>query len=83
MKSKPLLKTVSLVLIWLICKFPSLKLNIEEYPSLKNHFIKIGQTRLEQTGNPGSRKKTANKWFETQDSISFWQDFEKPKIIWG
>ncbi len=28
-----------------------------------------------------SRKKTNNKWFETQDSISYWEDFAKPKII--
>ena len=30
-----------------------------------------------------SRKKTSNKWFETQDSISYWEDFSKPKIVWG
>ena len=29
-----------------------------------------------------ARKKTSNKWFETQDSISYWEDFNKPKIIW-
>ncbi len=29
-----------------------------------------------------SRKKTSNKWFETQDSISYWEDFSLPKIIW-
>ena len=29
-----------------------------------------------------ARKKTSNKWFETQDSISYWEDFSKPKIIW-
>ena len=28
------------------------------------------------------RKKTSNKWFETQDSISYWEDFSKPKILW-
>ena len=28
-----------------------------------------------------SRKKTNNKWFETQDSISYLEDFFKPKII--
>src|SRR5690606_38779861 len=22
------------------------------------------------------------KWFETQDNIAFWQDFEKPKLVW-
>ena len=30
-----------------------------------------------------ARKKTSNKWFETQDSISYWEDFNKPKIVWG
>lgn len=30
-----------------------------------------------------ARKKTNNKWFETQDSISYWDDFSKPKIVWG
>ena len=29
-----------------------------------------------------ARKRTANKWFETQDSISYWKDFLKPKIIY-
>ena len=29
-----------------------------------------------------SRKKTSNKWFETQDSISYWEDFYKQKIAW-
>lgn len=29
-----------------------------------------------------SRKRTSNKWFETQDSITYWEDFLKPKIIY-
>ena len=29
-----------------------------------------------------SRKKTNNKWFELQDSISYWEDFYKPKIVY-
>lgn len=45
--------------------------------------------RLEQTGKEykvngeiiKARKKTTNKWFETQDSISYWEDFSKQKII--
>ena len=47
--------------------------------------------RLEQTGQTHvvdgvtvkARKKTNNKWFETQDSISYWDDFSKPKIAWS
>lgn len=29
-----------------------------------------------------SRKKSANKWFETQDNIAFYSDFDEPKVIW-
>ena len=29
-----------------------------------------------------SRKRTSNKWFETQDSITYWEDFFKPKIVY-
>ena len=68
---------------WLICTFPSLKLEIDSYPVIKKYLIDFGVSRLEQSGNIHSRKKTNNKWFETQDSISYWKDFEKPKIIWG
>ena len=47
--------------------------------------------RLEQTGRSyvingevvKARKKTTNKWFETQDNIGYWEDFDKPKIVYG
>ncbi len=29
-----------------------------------------------------SRKRTGNKWFETQDQISYWKEFDKPKLLW-
>jgi len=29
-----------------------------------------------------ARKRTANEWFETQDSIAYWEDFLKPKIVY-
>ena len=30
-----------------------------------------------------ARKKTSNKWFETQDSINYWDDFSKPKLFYA
>ena len=68
--------------LYLISTFPSLKIDIEEYPAVKNHLLSFGYDRLKQTGEIGARKKTNNKWFETQDSISYWDDFYKPKIIY-
>ncbi len=76
--------------LWLIATFPSCHYDIEDYPAVKNHLLSYGKERLEQTGKTytingekvKARKKTNNKWFETQDSISYWDDFFKPKIFW-
>ena len=68
--------------LWLIGTFPTLKLNIEEYPSIKEHLLSFGISRLEQSGKSGARKKTSNKWFETQDTIAYWKNFLKPKIVY-
>ena len=76
--------------LWLIATFPSRHYNIDEYPAIKQYLLSFGIERLEQTGKTHivngekvkARKRTSNKWFETQDSISYWEDFSKPKIIW-
>jgi adenine-specific DNA-methyltransferase len=69
--------------LWLISTFPSLKIDIENYPAVKQHLLTFGYDRLKQTGEAGARKKTTNKWFETQDSIGYWDDFNRQKIVWG
>ncbi|WP_076498121.1 class I SAM-dependent DNA methyltransferase [Belliella pelovolcani] len=67
---------------YLIGTFPSLKIDIEEFQGIKKHLEGFGIERLEQSGLKGSRKKTSGKWFETQDSIAYWKEFEKPKIMY-
>ena len=69
--------------LYLITTFPSLKVDIEQYPAIKQHLLGFGYDRLKQTGDVGARKRTHNKWFETQDSISYWDDFYRQKIVWG
>ncbi len=69
--------------LWLIATFPSMNYDIEQYPAIKEHLLSFGYDRLKQTGERGSRKKTNNEWFETQDSINYWEDFFRPKIVWG
>jgi adenine-specific DNA-methyltransferase len=69
--------------LYIITTFPSLKIDIEEYPAVKQHLLTFGYNRLKQTGDVGARKKTNNQWFETQDSISYWDDLNSQKIIWG
>ena len=66
---------------YLITTFPVLKLDIVQYPIIKLHFETYGK-KLEQSGEVGCRKKTQNKWFEIQDSTSYYKDFEREKIIW-
>ena len=83
---------------YLIATFPSKKYDIEDYPAVRDYLLNFGKSdtdylsqygkdcwgkkRLEQSGNKGSRKKTHNKWFELQDSIAYWEDFNKQKVVW-
>ena len=75
---------------YLIATFPSRHYDIEQYPAVKQYLLSFGKERLEQTGKTyfvngekvKARKKTNNKWFETQDSISYWEDFSKQQIVW-
>lgn len=76
--------------LYLIGTFPALKLDIDKYPSIKKHLLSFHKERLEQTGltynvNGGkikARKKTHGKWFETQDNIAYYKEFDKPKIVY-
>ena len=68
--------------LYLISTFPALLLDIDNYPAIKEHLLSFGKERLEQSGAKGARKKTSNKWFETQDTISYYEEFSKPKIMY-
>jgi type II restriction/modification system DNA methylase subunit YeeA len=67
--------------LWVICTFPSKKIDIEQYSALKEYLASFGE-RLLQDGKPGHRKKTPHKWYETQDNIAYYPEFEKEKIVW-
>ncbi len=67
--------------LWVIATFPSLKLDIDDYPSLKTYLSQF-RPRIDQTGEKDCRKKTNNQWFETQDTIAYHEEFEKEKIVY-
>ncbi|HDZ4329279.1 class I SAM-dependent DNA methyltransferase [Campylobacter jejuni] len=67
--------------LWVIGTFPSLKIDIEQYPALKQYLSQF-LPRIEQSGEKGCRKKTSNKWFETQDNIAYYEEFEREKIVY-
>ena len=77
--------------LYIIATFPSKHYNIDDYPAVKKWLQSFGK-KLEQTGEEyidangikqKCRKKTNNKWFETQDSIAYWNDFSKQKIMYS
>lgn len=77
---------------WLIATLPALNLDIDDYPAIRDYLKSFGR-RLYQTGEEfgrdkngrpiKSRKKTGNKWFETQDQIAYYKEFEKEKSVWA
>jgi len=76
--------------LWVIGTFPALRLNIDDYPSIKKYFLDNFDIRqLEQSGKKypelgfDARKKTGNKWFETQDQIAYYPEFEKEKVVYS
>lgn len=76
--------------VYIIATFPALNIKINNYTAIKN-YLESFLPRIEQSGieypvDSGivikSRKKTVNKWFETQDPISFYKEFQEEKLIW-
>jgi hypothetical protein len=71
---------------WMISTFPILGIKLDDYPEIKNHLMAF-QKRLEpkpkgHSGKWDGRKAGSYKWFETQDSIGYHEEFRKPKIIY-
>lgn len=77
--------------LWLIATFPALKIDIDDYPAIKAYLEQFlpkikqtGEIFIDENGNEQkTRKKTGNKWFETQDSIDYWKEFEKEKVVYN
>ena len=66
-------------------------IEIDRYPSVKRHLEKF-RTKLEPKPEdwipakpndkwPG-RKEGTYAWYEIQDAVDYWHDFEAPKIIY-
>ncbi len=74
---------------YLVGIFPALKIDIDKYKSVKE-YLNSFQPKLNQTGETfinsegkeeKTRKKSYNKWYETQDPIAYYKEFEKEKIV--
>jgi len=56
-------------------------INIDEYPEVKRHLTKFKE--LLEPGTKIGRKAGSYVWYEIQDSTAYYQEFERPKIIWA
>ena len=82
--------TYSFANLYLICTFPSKHYDIDKYPAIRDYLLSFDKRRLAQTGEKdidgikgfNARKKTGNKWFETQDQINYSDDFFEQNIAW-
>jgi adenine-specific DNA-methyltransferase len=63
--------------LWLI--FTRRGIEIKKYPAIHDYLLQF-EDRL-TPGIPGGRKPGSYKWYEIQDNIAYWQEFERPKII--
>ncbi len=54
--------------------------DIERYSAILKHLAQYKQQLM--PGAEGGRKPGSYKWYEVQDNIGYWKEFEKPKIIY-
>ena len=75
---------------YLVGTFPALKIDIKKYPTIESYLDsfqpklnQVGESFINKEGKEDkTRKKSHNKWFETQDPIAYHKEFSKEKIIW-
>jgi len=63
--------------LWLI--FTRRGIDIKKYPAIHEYLKKYKQQLI--PGVPGGRKPGSYEWYEIQDNIAYWKEFEQPKII--
>ncbi len=68
--------------LWII--FTRRGINIDNYPTIKEYLYQFyGQLRPRNNGEESGRKPGPYKWYEIQDNVAYYQEFEKKKIAWG
>lgn len=55
-------------------------IEIEQYPAIIDHLLPF-KAKL-TPGIKGGRKPGPYKWFEIQDTVAYYREFEKPKIVY-
>ena len=67
--------------LWII--FTRRGIDIEKYPAIKEHLKQFYEDlNPRNNGETKGRKPGTYKWYEIQDNVAYWKDFESPKIIY-
>ena len=64
--------------IWLI--FTRRGIDINRYPAIHKHLKQFKAQLI--PGVPGGRKPGSYQWYEIQDNIAYWKEFEQQKILY-
>lgn len=60
--------------------------DIEQHPAIKNHLLQFKNELMPKPagfkGEWKGRKPGPYQWFEIQDTVAYYNEFEKPKIMW-
>ena len=68
--------------LWII--FTRRGVQIDDYPAVKEHLLKYYEELKPRNNNElTGRKPGSYEWFHIQDNVAYYEDFEKPKIVWG
>ncbi len=60
-------------------------IDIDRYPAIKKHLEQFKEDlkpKIDDKQKRG-RKPGSYNWFEIQDNIAYYEEFEEPKIVWG
>ncbi|MBN1576394.1 MAG: DUF559 domain-containing protein [Chitinispirillaceae bacterium] len=55
-------------------------IDIDRYPAIKKYLHRFKKQLM--PGGPNGRKPGSYEWYEIQDNIAYWEEFERPKIIY-
>ncbi|MEI2607198.1 MAG: Eco57I restriction-modification methylase domain-containing protein [Candidatus Promineifilaceae bacterium] len=71
--------------LWLI--FTRRGINIDTYPAIKKYLLAYKERLMPQPKNWNGpwqgRKAGSYEWYEIQDNIAYWQEFEQPQNCYG
>jgi adenine-specific DNA-methyltransferase len=65
--------------LWLI--FARRGVDIRKFPAIREHLEQFKEQLM--PGARGGRKAGSYEWYEVQDNVAYWREFETPKIITG